>query len=115
MDVDRDVFGTRTLHPAFLYRLPAQTYRVGMSQNTYSAAGWHGTTIIGVKKDGVISVVGDGQVSLGPTVIKGSAKKVRRLTPGGHDVICGFAGSTADGFYPVGAPWRRNWREIPAN
>ena len=43
-------------------------------------------------------IAGDGQVSLGQTVIKGSAKKVRRLSPGGQDVICGFAGSTADAF-----------------
>ncbi len=60
--------------------------------------GWHGTTIIGVKKDGKVVVAGDGQVSLGPTVIKGSARKVRRISPGGHDVVCGFAGSTADAF-----------------
>jgi len=60
--------------------------------------GWHGTTIIGVKKDGKIAVVGDGQVSLGQTVIKGSARKVRRISPGGFDVVCGFAGSTADAF-----------------
>lgn len=60
--------------------------------------GWHGTTIIGVKKDGKVVVAGDGQVSLGQTVIKGTARKVRRLTPGGHDVVCGFAGSTADAF-----------------
>ena len=60
--------------------------------------GWHGTTIIGVKKGNDVVIAGDGQVSLGNTVIKGSAKKVRRISPGGHDVICGFAGSTADAF-----------------
>ncbi len=60
--------------------------------------GWHGTTIIGVKKDGKVVVAGDGQVSLGDTVIKGSARKVRRLSPGGFDVVAGFAGSTADAF-----------------
>ena len=60
--------------------------------------GWHGTTIIGVKKDGKVVVAGDGQVSLGDTVIKGTARKVRRLSPGGFDVIAGFAGSTADAF-----------------
>jgi ATP-dependent HslUV protease subunit HslV len=60
--------------------------------------GWHGTTIIGVKKDGKVVVAGDGQVSLGPTVIKGTARKVRRLSPGGYDVVAGFAGSTADAF-----------------
>jgi len=60
--------------------------------------GWHGTTIIGVKKDGEVVVAGDGQVSLGQTVIKGTARKVRRLTPGGHEILAGFAGSTADAF-----------------
>ena len=58
--------------------------------------GWHGTTIIGVKKDGEVVIAGDGQVSLGQTVIKGTARKVRRLNPGGFDVVAGFAGSTAD-------------------
>ena len=60
--------------------------------------GWHGTTIIGVKKDGQVVIAGDGQVSLGQTVIKGTARKVRRLSPGGFDVVAGFAGSTADAF-----------------
>ena len=60
--------------------------------------GWHGTTIIAVRKGGEVVIAGDGQVSLGQTVIKGSARKVRRLTPGGHDVLAGFAGSTADAF-----------------
>lgn len=60
--------------------------------------GWHGTTIIGVRKGGQVVIAGDGQVSLGQTVIKGTARKVRRLSPGGQDVICGFAGSTADAF-----------------
>ncbi|MEE9453597.1 MAG: ATP-dependent protease subunit HslV [Paracoccaceae bacterium] len=60
--------------------------------------GWHGTTIIGVRKGGKVVIAGDGQVSLGQTIIKGSAQKVRRISPGGHDVVCGFAGSTADAF-----------------
>lgn len=60
--------------------------------------GWHGTTIIGVKRNGQVVIAGDGQVSLGQTVIKGSARKVRRLSPGGRDVLVGFAGSTADAF-----------------
>lgn len=60
--------------------------------------GWHGTTIIGVRKNGQVVVAGDGQVSLGQTVIKGTARKVRRLSPAGHDVVAGFAGSTADAF-----------------
>ncbi len=60
--------------------------------------GWHGTTILAVRRGGQVVVAGDGQVSLGATVIKGSARKLRRLSPGGHDVVCGFAGSTADAF-----------------
>ena len=60
--------------------------------------GWHGTTIIGVRRGGEVVVAGDGQVSLGQTVIKGSARKVRTLKPGGHEVVVGFAGSTADAF-----------------
>ncbi|MGP6088631.1 ATP-dependent protease subunit HslV [Antarctobacter jejuensis] len=60
--------------------------------------GWHGTTIIGVRKGGQVVIAGDGQVSLGQTVIKGTARKVRRISPGGHEVLCGFAGSTADAF-----------------
>ena len=66
--------------------------------STSDFPGWHGTTIIGVRKDGEVVIAGDGQVSLGQTVIKGSAKKVRRLSPGGYDVVAGFAGSTADAF-----------------
>ena len=60
--------------------------------------GWHGTTIVGVRKGGRVVVAGDGQVSVGQTVMKGTARKVRRLSPGGRDVVAGFAGSTADAF-----------------
>ena len=60
--------------------------------------GWHGTTILAVRRSGRVVVAGDGQVSLGQTVIKGSARKVRRLSPGGREVVAGFAGSTADAF-----------------
>lgn len=57
---------------------------------------WHATTILLVRKDGKTVIGGDGQVSLGNTIIKGNAKKVRRLGKG--DVIAGFAGATADAF-----------------
>jgi ATP-dependent HslUV protease subunit HslV len=63
-----------------------------------SFPGWHGTTILAVRKGGRVVVAGDGQVSLGQTVIKGTARKVRRLSPGGHQIVAGFAGSTADAF-----------------
>ena len=56
----------------------------------------HGTTIIAVRKNNKVCVAGDGQVSLGQTIMKGSARKVRRLSPGGEEVVVGFAGSTAD-------------------
>jgi ATP-dependent HslUV protease subunit HslV len=55
---------------------------------------WHGTTILSVRKKGEVVIAGDGQVTLGQTVIKSNAKKVRRL--GGGEVIAGFAGATAD-------------------
>ena len=58
---------------------------------------YHGTTIIGVKKGGRTVIAGDGQVSLGNTVIKPNAKKARRIGDGGK-VIAGFAGATADAF-----------------
>ncbi len=79
---------------------------------------WHGTTILTVRKGGVVAVGGDGQVSIGQTIIKGNAKKVRRLAKG--DVIGGFAGATADAFtlferleakleqYPASSPARRS-------
>lgn len=57
---------------------------------------WHGTTILAVRKNGRVVVAGDGQVSLGATVIKSNARKVRRLAQG--KVIAGFAGATADAF-----------------
>ena len=60
---------------------------------------WHGTTIVAVRRGGRVCVAGDGQVTQGQaTVMKGNARKVRRLSPGGHDVVAGFAGSTADAF-----------------
>ncbi len=58
---------------------------------------WHGTTIIGVRKDNRTVIAGDGQVSMGNTVMKPNARKVRRLGKEGK-VIAGFAGATADAF-----------------
>jgi ATP-dependent HslUV protease, peptidase subunit HslV len=57
----------------------------------------HGTTIVTVRKGGKVVIAGDGQVSLGQTVMKGNARKVRRIGKGGN-VIAGFAGATADAF-----------------
>lgn len=66
------------------------------SSETPPSPGWHATTILTVRKDGRVVVAGDGQVSLGATVIKANARKVRQLGKGG--VIAGFAGATADAF-----------------
>lgn len=66
-----------------------------MSQST-SFPDWHGTTILAVRKDGKTVIAGDGQVSMGQTIVKGNARKVRRLA--GGKVLAGFAGATADAF-----------------
>src|SRR3989337_2304367 len=57
----------------------------------------HATTILTVRKGGKVVIAGDGQVSLGQTIMKGNARKVRRIGPSGS-VIAGFAGATADAF-----------------
>ena len=59
--------------------------------------GWHGTTILCIRRDGQVAMAGDGQVTLGQTVIKGNARKVRRIGPDGS-ILSGFAGATADAF-----------------
>ena len=68
--------------------------------SSHDPVGWHGTTILCVRRGGVVAMAGDGQVSLGNTVIKGNARKVRRIGggPGGGNVLAGFAGATADAF-----------------
>ncbi len=69
-----------------------------MNTNTpHDPVGWHGTTILCVRRGGTVAMAGDGQVSLGQTVIKGNARKVRRIGAGGA-VLAGFAGATADAF-----------------
>ena len=65
-------------------------------QSSNSFPDWHGTTILAVRKNGQTVIAGDGQVSMGPTVVKGNARKVRRLA--GGKVVAGFAGATADAF-----------------
>ena len=57
---------------------------------------WHGTTILSVRKNGAVVIAGDGQVTMGQTVVKANARKVRRLAD--DKVIAGFAGATADAF-----------------
>ena len=67
-----------------------------MAQMQDGAPNWHGTTILAVRKAGVTVIAGDGQVSMGATIVKGNARKVRRLA--GGRVVAGFAGATADAF-----------------
>ena len=67
-----------------------------MQNQSNDLVGWHGTTILCVRRDGRVAMAGDGQVSLGNTVIKGNARKVRRI--GNGAVLAGFAGATADAF-----------------
>jgi ATP-dependent HslUV protease, peptidase subunit HslV len=66
------------------------------SDGSSAYPGWHATTILMVRKGKHVVIGGDGQVSLGPTIIKANARKVRRLGKG--NVIAGFAGATADAF-----------------
>ena len=58
----------------------------------------HGTTIVGVRKGNSVTIAGDGQVSLGNTVVKGTAEKIRSIKNDEYEIIAGFAGSTADAF-----------------
>ena len=68
-----------------------------MQHTPHDPVGWHGTTILCVRRGPQVAMAGDGQVSLGNTVIKGNARKVRRIGAG-NNVIAGFAGATADAF-----------------
>ena len=87
-----------------MFRLAAPHFGLHLKEMTnetssFSAAsgpGWHGTTILAVRKDGRTVIAGDGQVSMGPTIVKGAARKVRVLA--GGKVLAGFAGATADAF-----------------
>src|SRR5258708_36497470 len=73
------------------------TIYVPMSpQSDSSTPGWHATTILSVRKGGQVVMAGDGQVSMGQTIVKANAKKVRRL--GNAQIVGGFAGPTPDAF-----------------
>ena len=67
-----------------------------MNQTSSNFPDWHGTTILAVRKDGRTVIAGDGQVSMGATIVKGAARKVRTLA--GGKVLAGVAGATADAF-----------------
>jgi ATP-dependent HslUV protease subunit HslV len=75
---------------------PALAIYRPMNTTPHDPVGWHGTTILCVRRGPTVAMAGDGQVSLGQTVIKGNARKVRRI--GGGQVLAGFAGATADAF-----------------
>jgi ATP-dependent HslUV protease, peptidase subunit HslV len=64
--------------------------------SSHDPAVWYGTTILSVRKNGRVIIAGDGQVTLGNTVVKSNARKVRRLADG--SILAGFAGATADAF-----------------
>ncbi|GMN03813.1 ATP-dependent protease subunit HslV [Erythrobacter sp. MTPC3] len=66
-------------------------------QASHGLTQWHGTTIVGIKRGDKTVIAGDGQVSMGNTVMKPNARKVRRIGDGGK-VVAGFAGATADAF-----------------
>ena len=67
----------------------------GKLRSLFSTNKWHHTTILALKKQGQTVLIGDGQVSYGPTIVKTDAKKIRQLSNG---IYCGFAGSVADAF-----------------
>ena len=75
---------------------PSRAISAPMTQTQHDPLGWHGTTILCVRKGGQVAMAGDGQVSLGQTVVKGNARKIRRIA--GGKVLAGFAGATADAF-----------------
>jgi len=79
---------TRCFRKASLQYFCKRLYSYGQSGNS-----WHGTTILSVRKDDQVAVVGDGQVTMGSVVVKPNARKVRRI---GDDVVAGFSGTTAD-------------------
>jgi len=80
----------RRRHLSYMQRMLAYSAGTRGSEDLV----WHGTTILSVRKGGAVVVAGDGQVSMGQTVVKSNARKVRRLS--GGNVIAGFAGTTAD-------------------
>src|SRR5580692_3888332 len=76
---------------------PSEAVMQNISFAAADPTGWHGTTILCVRRDGHVTMAGDGQVSMGQTIVKGNARKVRRIGAGGT-VVAGFAGATADAF-----------------
>jgi ATP-dependent HslUV protease, peptidase subunit HslV len=83
----------RVLKPATIAYSLARGFRTSTAAKASGGVEWHGTTILAVRKNGTTVMAGDGQVSMGSSVVKGNARKVRRM---GDNILVGFAGSTAD-------------------
>mmetsp|Transcript_22272 Transcript_22272/g.36879 ORF Transcript_22272/g.36879 Transcript_22272/m.36879 type:complete len:223 (+) Transcript_22272:82-750(+) len=81
------------IRSAFAARIALSSLRTSLATRNASSQVYHGTTILSVRKGNKVVLIGDGQVSLGETVVKANAKKVRMI---GKDVMAGFAGATAD-------------------
>ena len=81
-------------HRLILRRTAGFAMSAAMNTSASNFPDWHGTTILAVRKNGRTVIAGDGQVSMGPTIVKGAARKVRTLA--GGKVLAGFAGATAD-------------------
>jgi ATP-dependent HslUV protease subunit HslV len=80
-----------------MYLTPLDTQERGLfTPKEHKMEQYHGTTIISVRRGNLVAIGGDGQVTLGNTIVKGSARKVRKLYHG--KVLAGFAGATADAF-----------------
>ena len=79
---------------------------------TSSGPGWHATTILSVRKAGQVVMAGDGQVSMGQTIVKANAKKVRRL--GNGQIVAGLPAPPRTPL-PCSSGWRRSSSNIPAN
>ena len=79
-----------------MHRQHGSATSFAMTLDTDNAAIWHGTTILAVRKGRKLVMLSDGQVSMGQTIMKGNARKVRRIA--GGDILAGFAGATADAF-----------------
>ena len=87
------LFG-RLRQSLILRRAAGFAMSTAMNTSASNFPDWHGTTILAVRKNGRTVIAGDGQVSMGPTIVKGAARKVRTLANG--KVLAGFAGATAD-------------------
>lgn len=87
------LFG-RLRQSLILRRAAGFAMSTAMNTSASNFPDWHGTTILAVRKNGRTVIAGDGQVSMGPTIVKGAARKVRTLA--GGKVLAGFAGATAD-------------------